>query len=173
MNLIKRFLGAAAFLMLMLSLSSSAMAHRSGGGGGGGGGTVVTEGATLLVFDYVAPVNGKVPTWSGDFSLTPPTLLFYSLVTNLSFSIRAKNLNLPDNSRLFVHLYTSDIATGTQLDTSVDRWHCMSAMQVVGKLGIVKAYNDFYDEMTSPIVRRLDKVVITDANGTILATAHP
>ena len=166
MNNINRFLGVTALFALMLALlSGQALAQRQGGGNNAPG--------TTLVFDYVAPVNGKTPTWSGDFTMTAPTPLYGFLITNLSFSIRGKNLNLPDNTRLFINLYTSDITTGTQSDTDASRWHCMSAMQVVGKLGIVKGYNDFYDEPTSTIVRKLDKVVITDANGTVLATAHP
>ena len=165
MKNLNRFFSIAALLLLMLGLTSGqAMAQRRGSG---------SDAPAPLVFDYVASVNGKTPTWSGDFTMTAPTPVFYSLVTELSFSIRGKNLNLPDNTRLFVNLYTSDIATGTQSDTDVNRWHCMSAMQVIGKLGIVKAYNDFFDEPFSPIVRRLDKVVITDANGNVLATAHP
>jgi hypothetical protein len=46
-------------------------------------------------------------------------------------------------------------------------------MQVLGKLGIVKGYTDFVDDMFSSIFRKLDKVVISDANGMVLATAHP
>ncbi|MCW3053845.1 MAG: hypothetical protein JWN14_3015 [Chthonomonadales bacterium] len=165
MNTLHRFLGAAALFIMMLTLTSGqAMAQKRGSG---------TDVPTPLVFDYVATVNGKVPTWSGDFTMGAPTLIFYSRITNLSFSIRGKNLNMPDGSQLFVNLFTSDIATGTQSDTNVSRWHCMSAMQVTGKLGIVKAYNDFIDDPSSTIVRRLDRVVITDAAGNVLATAHP
>ena len=166
MNIIHRFLGAAALFVMMLTLiSGQALAQRQGGGNNPAG--------TTLIFDYVASVNGKTPTWSGDFTLTAPTPLYGYLTTNLSFSIRGKNLNLPDNTRLFINLYTSDITTGTQSSTDASRWHCMSAMQVVGKLGIVKGYNDFYDDISSTIVRRLDRVIITDINGMVLATAHP
>ncbi len=166
MNTINRFLGGTTLLSMMLALTAGqAMAQRQGGGNNAPG--------TLLVFDYVASVNGKTPSWSGDFTMVAPTPLFGSMVTNLSFSIRGKNLNLPDNTRLFINLSTSDVATGTQYGTDASRWHCMSAMQVSGKLGIVKGFNDFYDEISSTLVRKLDKVTITDANGTVLATAHP
>ncbi len=166
MNSINRILCVMAlFVMSLTVLSAQAGAQRQGGGNNPAG--------TTLIFDYVATVNGKVPTWSGDFTMGAPTSLYGFMITNLSFSVRGKNLNLPDNSRLFVNLYTSDIVTGTQSDTDASRWHCMSAMQVVGKLGIVKGFNDFYDGLSSTIVRRLDRVVITDANGAVLATAHP
>ena len=166
MNTITRFLSVAALFVLILTfISGQALAQRQGGG--------INPAGTTLVFDYVASINGKTPTWTGDFTLGAPTLLYGSRITNLSFSIRGKKLNLPDNTQLFIDLYTSDIATGTQSSTDASRWHCMSAMQVVGQLGIVKGYNDFYDDPASTIVRRLDKVVITDANGTVLATAHP
>jgi hypothetical protein len=166
MNSTRRFLSAVALFVMMLALfSGQAMAQRKGGGNNPPG--------TLLTFDYIATVNGKKPTWSGDFTMAAPAQVLSSMVTNLSFSIRGKNLNLPDNTRLFITLYTSDILTGTQSDTDASRWHCMSAMQVVGKLGIVKGYNNFIDPVPSTIVRKLDKVVISDASGAVLATAHP
>ena len=164
---IKRWLGAAAFLVMMIALfSGQAQAQRQGGGNNAAG--------TTLVFDYVATVNGKTPTWSGDFTMGAPAQVFYSMITNLSFSIRGKNLNLPDNTLLYIDIYTSDVATGAQTDTSTIHYHCMaSPMQVVSKLGIVKGYNNFIDPLDSTIVRKLDKVVISDGNGNVLATAHP
>ena len=165
MNLFTRLLAGIALLSSTIVLASGqANAQRQGGGNNAPG--------TLLVFDYVASVNGKTPTWSGDYTMAAPTPMFGSLITNLSFSIRGKNLNLSDNTRLFINLSTFDITSGTQFGTDASRWHCMSAMQVTGKLGIVKGYNDFVDESTSTIVRKFDRLTITDANGTVLATAH-
>ena len=157
---------AALFCMMFGLVSSNASAQRQGGGNNPAG--------TPLTFESVLAVNGKTPQWSGDFTLGP-NLSYGTWITTLSFSIRGKNLNLPDNTPLYVNLYTSNVATGETTDTSSVRYHCMAnPMQVVGKLGIVKAYTNFYDDPFAPtIVRKLDKVEIIDASGTVLAIAHP
>jgi hypothetical protein len=169
MNNIRKMIGIAALLIGMPTLlAQPAMAQRQGGGNNPAG--------TLFVFDNVASVNGKTPKWSGDFTIGPPTSLYYgaSPITHLSFSIRAKDLNFPDGTQLFVSISTSDIITGSSMDTSSVRYHCMaSPMQVTGQLGIVKAYTDFYDDPAANIIRKLDKMVITDASGKVLAVAHP
>jgi hypothetical protein len=48
-----------------------------------------------------------------------------------------------------------------------------SPMQVTAQIGIVKAYTDFYDDPCTNVVRKLDKMVIVDASGKVLAVAHP
>ena len=167
MNKFNRSLGVAALFVMMLALvSGQALAQRNGGGNNPPG--------TPLVFDFVAKVNGTTPTWSGDFVMAAPALIYGVRTTNLSFSIRGKNLNLPDGTKLYVNLETSDSVTGDKTDTSKVNYHCMAApMGVLAKLGIVKAYHNFFDDLTLKVIRKLDRITITDANGTVLASAHP
>ena len=105
MNSITRFLMVAALFCTMFGLiSGQAQAQRQGGGNNPVG--------LPLTFTSFVNVNGKTPSWSGDYNITAPTIIYRARTTTLGFSIRAKNMNLPDGTMLYVNLYTSDSLTG-------------------------------------------------------------
>ena len=139
----------------------------------GGGGVVVP--ALPLTFTSFMKVNGTAPKWGGDYAISAPTVLYYYRTTTLNFSIRAQNIDLPDGTLLYVNLYTSDTLTGSTTETSNVQYHCMAApMGALGKLAIVKAKHDFIDDPFRPlIVRKLNRIEVTDGSGAVLATCIP
>ncbi len=168
MKSITRFFMIAALCCTIFGLlSGQAQAQRQGGGNNLVG--------LPLTFTSFVNVNGKTPGWSGDYNITAPTIVYWARTTTLSFSIRAKNMNLPDGTMLYVNLYTSDSLTGSATETGNVQYHCMaSPMGVTGKLAIVKAKHDFNDDPFGPlIIRKLDRIEVTDGSGAVLATCIP
>ena len=168
MNIITRFFMAATLSCMTFGLlTGQAQAQR------GGGGAVVP--ALPLTFTSFVKVNGTTPKWGGDYTISAPAVVYYYRTTTLNFSIRAQNMNLPDGTMLYVNLYTRDSLTGSTTETSKVQYHCMaSPMGVLGKLAIVKAKHDFNDDPFSPlIIRKLEKIEVTDDSGAVLATCIP
>ncbi|MCW3050942.1 MAG: hypothetical protein JWN14_112 [Chthonomonadales bacterium] len=168
MQKIQRFLGLAAFFCALLALVSGHASARSGGGGSGGGGTDPgVPSAPPLIFDYTPAVNAVTPSWSGDSTITNPIPGYYTYAI-LSLSIKAKSLNLPDNTPLYVTAYMSNQATGESLPPVN-----VLGMAVLSKTGQLKSKTYILNPNYQLVVRQLDRVVITTADGTIVATCHP
>jgi len=168
MQKIQRFLGLAAFFCALLALVSGHASARSGGGGSSGGGTDPgVPSAPPLIFDYTPAFNGVTPTWTGDSLITNATPGYYSYAV-LSLNIKAKSLNLPDNTPLYVTAYMTNQATGESLPPVN-----VLGMTVLSKTGQLKSKTSILNASYQLIVRQLNSVVITTADGTIIATCHP
>ena len=72
-------------ICVVSALSSSALAQKGGGGGGG------TEVGTPLSFTSAAVIGGQIPTWSGNYTITPSAPGYYSMkkvgATKADFSL--------------------------------------------------------------------------------------
>lgn len=172
MRTFNRFLGVAAcFCALLALLSGQALASGSGGsgggsgGGGGGGGSVNT--APPLIFDFTASVGGSTPGWSGDYTVTNSIPGYYSYAV-LSINLKAKPLNLPDNTALTVTAYTSNQVTGQPLPPV-----SVTGLAVLNSVGQLKSKTTIYNVTFDTIVRHLDSVVIATPDGTVIASCHP
>lgn len=82
--------------------------------------------------------------------------------------MKAKSLNFVDGTVLNVTLYTSDKITG-QASAPVR----LANMIVLQKTGVVKSAMNFTNWTVSPVVRRLDQLVVTASDGTVVFSAHP
>ena len=151
----------ALFCAILCMASTTAFA-RSGGGGGETGNI-----APPLIFDFTAPVNGQTPSWSGDCTVTNSIPGYYSFAT-LSLNIKAKPINLPDNSILQVTAYMSNHVTGLPLPPVT-----VSGMLVLSKTAQLKSKTTIFNLTFDPIVRVVDNVVISLPDGTVIATCHP
>ena len=151
-----------ALVCAILCVASVAALARSGGGGNDPGTT-----APPLIFDYLTPIGGVTPSWSGDSLVTNSIPGYYSYAT-LSLNIKAKPVSLPDNSVLLVTAYTSNQVTGQPLPPVA-----VTNIIVVGKTAMLKSKTTIYNVTFDQIVRRLDRVIITTVDGTVIATCHP
>lgn len=86
----------------------------------------------------------------------------------LSINVKAKPVNFPDNSVLLVTAYTSNQVTGQPLPPVA-----VTNIIVVGKTAMLKSKTTIYNVTFDPIVRQLDRVVITTVDVTVIATCHP
>jgi hypothetical protein len=168
MRTIYRSLGMAmSFCALLALVSGQALAQRGGSGGGGGGSTTTTNVAPPLIYDFAAAVNGVIPSWSGDFTITNSIPGYYSFAV-VSINIKAKPLNLPDGTPIRVTAYMSDQVTGQPLP-SIN----VVGMTVTSKVGVLKSKTIITNYSYATIVQQLDSVVISTLDGTIIATCHP
>ena len=114
-------------ICVVSALSSSALAQKGGGGGGG------TEVGTPLSFTSAAVIGGQIPTWSGNYTITPSAPGYYSWDL-ASVSIKGKPINLFDGAPMRLTAYFSDSLTGMPLETvSGPYFYCMK------KVGATKA----------------------------------
>jgi hypothetical protein len=67
-----------------------------------------------------------------------------------------------------VTAYMSDQVTGLPLP-SID----VAGMTVLSKVGLLKSKTTIYNVSYATIIQRLDSVVISTLDGTIIATCHP
>ncbi len=163
-----RFYAALACCLALMTLGAGqAQAQRGGSGGGGGGGGSTVNTATPLLFNYIASINGATPSCSGDFTLTNSIPGYYTWST-VNISVKAKSLNLPDNTTLTVTIYTSDKVTG-EIFAPVQ----MAPMVVLKQVGTARSATSIFNYTANQIVRQLDWVVVTTADGTVVFSAHP
>jgi len=163
MRNIHRFLGLAAFFCALTTLPLGQASARSGGGGSD---TSVPT-APPLIFDFTPAINGVTPGWTGDSTVTNPIPGYYTYSV-LSLNMKAKSLNLPDNTPLYVTAYMSNQATGESLPPVN-----VLGMTVLSKTGQMKSKTSILNPNYQLIVRQLDRVVITTADGTVIASCHP
>ena len=146
-----------AFLCSALSVTSlPAFAQR----GGGGGGPVARHGGRYnLLFDYVLPINGRSPVYSGSYGIT-------TYITTLSLNIRISSCELPDNTPLTVTVYANDYYTGAP-------W----VPRVAGTMTVISrsASLTVSELWTTPAggLPVISSIVITAPDGTVVASGHP
>lgn len=151
--------GRIALVCAILCMASIAALARSGGGETGAV-------APPLIYDYTATINGTVPTWTGDCTITNSIPGYYSFSV-LNLNIKVKQINLPDRSVLHITAYMSDKLTGQSLAPV-----SVASALVIGKSSLSKTNTASYYVGSLTSQRQLDKVVITTDDGTVIATAH-
>ncbi len=144
---------------MLTCFSGISQAQRNGGGNS-------NATATLLAFDSITSLNGSTPSCSGDYTITNPIPGYYTWTT-FKVSIKAKPINLPDNSVLTVSLYTKDAVTGESLPAVR-----LGDMAVLSKTAISKSSFAFLDLGLlyggTLTLRVLDKVVVTAPSGHVV-----
>lgn len=122
--------------------------------------------ATPLIFSSITAINGTTPACSGDYTITNPIPGYYTWTT-FKVNIKAKPIELPDNSALTVTLYTRDSATGASLPPVR-----LADMIVLSKTGLSKSSYQFLDLGIlyggTLTLRVMDKVVVSTASGQIV-----
>lgn len=152
----------ATTLVSAAILAPTSAAARSGGGGGGNG----TEVGTPFVFDQFASINGTLPSWSGTYTMTNSIPGYYTWST-VSISVKGKPMNVSDGTSYRVTLYTTDVDSGVALAPVT-----LPYLVVINKTGTVKGNFTIYNPPSQNINRRVDGIVISAADGTVIAAAH-
>ena len=147
------------FALLCLSfatIGNRAEAQRSGGGSGGG---ASRAGARSLIFDNCPALNGRIPSGSGNETIT-------SYQTTDSLNMKLSNIDLPDNSELTVTVLAKDWLTGAAL-----------APTVAGKVTLLARKGAFigvvFLSANFRILPVVTSIVITDENGAFIMSGHP
>jgi hypothetical protein len=162
MNNLNRILVlSSAALLALAAVPNSAIAS-----GSGSTGTVDVTTGTPLTFSQVQPINGSLPTYSGTYTMTHSLPGYYPMDT-LQLNFKGKPINLPDGAYLLVTVYTSDSLTGTVLPTLT-----APPMPVLAKVGLEKTSLSVVNPMGSVINRRVDLIVLSLPDGTIVAVAN-
>lgn len=157
-----KFLGIllATTLVSAAILAPTPAAARSGGGGGG------TETGTPFVFDHFTSINGTLPTWTGTYSITNSIPGYYTWST-VSISIKGKPMNVSDGTSFRVTLYTSNVDSGAALAPV-----SLPNLVVISKTGTLKGNFNILNAPNQNINRRVDGIVVSATDGTVIAAAH-
>lgn len=144
----------ALFFCLALAITSGqADAQRRGGS------SRRTGGRTALVFDYAPELNGRVPQCSGSIQVT-------TYVTTVSVDLKLSNVELPDNTTLYVTAYAVDYFNGNP-------WPSVLAgtLTVSSRKGALNSGSLY---ITGPgLLPLITYVVVTDENGNVIVSGHP
>ena len=151
----------ALSLALLGALSTVAPAQRSGGGGGSssGGGNARHGGSYNLTFDRSGTSAGSRCTCLGGYNLT-------TYVTTLSVDYNIKNSSLPDGTRVWATVLSTDWYTGLP-------WLPMPGGEAT-ILGGRAAFHNANVVTTGVFgLPNLNQVVLSLDDGTVIFVGHP
>jgi len=151
-----KFAFLAPALICLCALASTSNASGSGGS---------TETGTPLAITYAANIGGKTPSWSGTYTITYGIPGYYTFDT-VQVSLKAKSVNLPDFTNLYVTYFFSDMLTGAAMPP-------VSAPSMSVSKGVANAKSTItiMNWNYSTAMRHLDGVVVTDSAGNIVVVA--
>lgn len=129
------------------------------GGSGGGGSTARHGGNYNVIWDPSEPINGRIPKSVGSVGVS-------TYVAVLNVSVRLSSVNLPDNTELTVTVYSKDYFTGKPWPSKV-----AGTITLLANSGVLPS-TTFW--ITTPgFLPVVTSVVVTEADGTIVASGHP
>lgn len=160
MRKVMGLIGVMALLCVALTgACRQAMAQGGGNGGGNSGGGGRHGGHYNIQWNPSQPINGRVPKAVGSVGVS-------TYVAVLDASVRLSSVDLPDNTLLTVTVYSKDYFTGATWPSKV-----VGTISIVGGSGVLPT-TVFW--ITTPgFLPVVTSVVVTRADGTVVASGHP